>query len=264
MPARTLRCVYLDLDRTLLGRDSSLFHDGAGAFSVLGARAIEHCVRESVEVVITSGRAHDRVRDFARLFGQRSFIFEAGTGLALDGETHWETGTLRHGETTIREQVAERGFPALLQRHYDGCLAYPPRANRNRLVTHVFRGLVDVAEARALLAHAGGDDLQLIDNGRRGKSEHVYHLAPAGTGKAAGVARHRAMRGYRADECIAIGDSRADVGMAAQVGTFWLVANALAIDPSLEQIVARHPNARVAERGYGAGVHEAVTHAFEG
>ena len=51
-----LRALYVDLDGTLLGRGASLFHDGEGAFTLIGARALEACARADVEVVIYSGR----------------------------------------------------------------------------------------------------------------------------------------------------------------------------------------------------------------
>ena len=60
-------------------------------------------------------------------------------------------------------------------------------------------------------------------------------------------------RGSRRDECIAVGDSREDLGVAAEVGTFWLVANALERDPTIREAVAGRRNVRVAEAGYGAG-----------
>ena len=41
-------------------------------------------------------------------------------------------------------------------------------------------------------------------------------------------------RGYAPDDCIAVGDSREDMDAAVVVGTFWLVANALERDPTLE------------------------------
>ena len=46
-----LRCVYTDLDGTLLGRGASLFRDAEGNFSMLPARALEACHRAGVEVV---------------------------------------------------------------------------------------------------------------------------------------------------------------------------------------------------------------------
>ena len=58
-----MRCVYLDLDGTLLGRNASLLHDGDGAVSLLGMRAIEACLRADLEVVLTSGRRRAQVAE---------------------------------------------------------------------------------------------------------------------------------------------------------------------------------------------------------
>jgi hydroxymethylpyrimidine pyrophosphatase-like HAD family hydrolase len=84
----------------------------------------------------------------------------------------------------------------------------------------------------------------------------AYQLIPREVSKAAGVAFHRRARGYAEAECIAVGDSREDLGMDAVVGRFWLVANALERDPSLQ--AAMPPGVRVAEGSHGAGVYEAV------
>ena len=62
---------------------------------------------------------------------------------------------------------------------------------------------------------------------------HCYHLIPAAASKARAVARHMQNRGYRPEDCIAVGDSREDMDAATVVGTFWLVANALDRDPTL-------------------------------
>jgi hydroxymethylpyrimidine pyrophosphatase-like HAD family hydrolase len=256
--------VYLDLDRTLLGRGGSLFHDGEGAYSSLGARAVGRCLQEGVEVVVTTGRALDRVREPARIFGQRSLVFEAGAGVVVDGETRWLTGSLSaRAGLSVHDQIAARAVPELLLERFAGCLAYPDHKNRGRLVTHVFRGLVDVDEARAVLAAEGHGDLHLLDNGARaGGRAHVYHLAPVGTGKAAGVACHQRARGYERSECIAVGDSREDLSVAEHVGTFWLVANALDSDPELAGLAAARGNVRIAEHANGAGVDEAVAAAL--
>jgi hypothetical protein len=55
-----------------------------------------------------------------------------------------------------------------------------------------------------------------------------------------------------------VGDSREDLACAAQVETFWLVANAVERDPSIREALAGQGNARVCEAGHGAGVYEAV------
>ena len=91
----TLRCVYTDLDGTLLGKGASLFRTADGEFTLLGARALEACHRAGVEVVIKSGRRRAQVMEDARLLGQSSYIFEVGSGMVIDGELTFLTGDLQ-------------------------------------------------------------------------------------------------------------------------------------------------------------------------
>ena len=58
----SVRCLYLDLDGTLLGRGASLLHDGEGEVSIEGVRAVQACLRADVEVVLMSGRRRRRWR----------------------------------------------------------------------------------------------------------------------------------------------------------------------------------------------------------
>jgi hydroxymethylpyrimidine pyrophosphatase-like HAD family hydrolase len=263
-----MRCVYVDLDGTLLGPGASLLRDADGGFELLGVRALEACHRAGAEVVIYSGRRRAQVAEDARLLGQTAFVFEAGSGLVIDGELEWLTGGLvPEGELTIADKIAVSGAPDMLLSHYEGRLEYHEPWHLDRDVSHLFRGLIDVAEADALLREQGHEGLRLVDNGVvRSRSAalaelplvRAYHLVPATASKANAVARHMQARGYAPDEAIAIGDSREDLGAADVVGTFWLVANALTRDPSLQEVVAGRANVRVAEGSYGAGVYEAV------
>jgi hydroxymethylpyrimidine pyrophosphatase-like HAD family hydrolase len=259
--------VYLDLDGTLLGRGASLLHDGHGAVSIDGVRAVQACLRADVEVVLMSGRRRAQVFEDARLLGQRSFIYEAGACVVLDGEEHWLTGELMPGEHSIAEQIERSGAPAFLLEHYAGRLEYHEPWHLEREVSHLFRGLVEAAEVDRLLAERGHHDLRLVDNGvvnRRSQAlaalPHVrgYHLVPVGASKAAAVAMHRQMRGYAREETFAVGDSREDLACAAEVGAFWLVANAVAHDPSICDAIALHENVRVTDGANGSGVYEAV------
>lgn len=262
-----IRCLYLDLDGTLLGQGASLLHDGEGAISIDGVRALQACLRAEVEIVLMSGRRRAQVAEDARLFGQRCFIYEAGSCLVLDGEEHWLTGEVLPGELTVFEQIERSGAPSLLLQLFAGRLEYHEPWHLNRDASHLFRGLIDAAEADAALAAHGHERLRLVDNGvvsRRSPAlaelPHVrgYHLVVATASKAAAVAAHARMRGYAREELFAIGDSREDLGCAPHVSTFWLVANALQRDPSIAEAIARVPNVKVAEAAYGAGVYEAV------
>lgn len=263
-----MRCAYVDLDGTLLGRGASLLHDGDGGVSLLGVRAIEACLRAGVEVVLMSGRRRAQVNEDARLLGQSSYIFECGAGLVFEGELEWLTGELLPTDRqTIAEQIEAAGAPDLLLEHYAGRLEYHEPWHTAREVSHLFRGLVDAGEADALLASHGHEQLRLVDNGvvtRRSPAlaelPHVrgYHLLPAAASKARAVATHMRARGFEPEDAIAVGDSREDLDVAAHVGAFWLVANALARDPSIAAALGRYANARVAEGGNGEGVYEAV------
>jgi phosphoglycolate phosphatase len=261
------RCLYLDLDGTLLGRGASLLHDGDGAVSIEGVRAVQACLRAGVEVVLMSGRRRVQVFEDARLLGQSSYIFESGACVVLEGEQHWLTGELLPGELTIAEQISRSGAPALLLEHYSGRLEYHEPWHLEREVSHLFRGLVDAVEVDGFLTERGHENLRLVDNGVVGRRSEAladlpqvrgYHLVPTGASKAGAVALHRRARGYAREECFAVGDSREDLACAAHVEVFWLVANAVERDPSMREASASHDNVRIAEAGHGVGVYEAV------
>ena len=65
-------------------------------------------------------------------------------------------------------------------------------------------------------------------------------------------------RPHSPKQTLAVGDSREDLACAGEVGTFWLVANAVTRDPSITASIAAAGNVRVAEQAYGRGVYEAV------
>src|SRR5438093_11028910 len=87
-----LRCVYTDLDNTMLGKGASLLRDADGNFTALAIRALEACHRADVEVVIKSGRRKAQVYEDARLIGQPAYIYEMGCGLVDGPEEIFLTG----------------------------------------------------------------------------------------------------------------------------------------------------------------------------
>jgi phosphoglycolate phosphatase len=247
-----LRCVYTDLDGTLLGRGASLFHDGDGAFTLLPGRALEACHRAGVEVMLISGRRRGQVAEPARLIGAAAYCFEIGGGLVIDGEETWLCGDFqpRDGRTPW-QLIEESGAPALLLETYADRLEPHSPWHLGRDVTHLFRGAVDVDEANALLADRGHGGVRLLDNGTIDAERRCYHLAPAPASKAAAVAAHMHARGYASGDCIAVGDSHEDVQVAPIVGRFYLVANA---DPRLDG----GANIARTEAAHGDGFYEAV------
>ena len=267
-----LSCVYTDLDGTLLGKGSSLFHDAEGGFSMAQARALEACQRAGVEVVIMSGRREPQVAEAARLMGQSSYIYEAGCAFAIEGETTLMTGEMEPTEeATIYEQIEQRGIPKRLFEHFEGRLEYHAPWHHGRVLSHLFRGKVDVEEANALLGEYGDDDLRLLDNGAIGRPmptvegrTHAYHLVPRLVSKAGAVAAHARARGYDPADCIAVGDSVEDLEVAAAVGRFFVVANGPENDEGLRAALPAWDNATVTEGAMGDGFYEAVVSTLVG
>jgi HAD superfamily hydrolase (TIGR01484 family) len=260
-----LRCVYTDLDGTLLGRFGSLFADADGDWSDAGVRAIQACHRAGVELVIMSGRRESTVGADSRLLGQTSYIYEAGCGVVIDGERTLLTGEWRPNETgTPAQQLAAAGLPDLLFEAFPGKLEWHAPWHTGRELSHLFRGEVDVAAANELLVERGHTDVRFLDNGAISRPMegieivHAYHLVPGGASKAKAVAFHAQARGYARDETIAVGDSLEDLDVAASVGRFFVVANGPRRDPALATGLSSYPNASVTEGEMGEGVYEAI------
>jgi hydroxymethylpyrimidine pyrophosphatase-like HAD family hydrolase len=249
-----VRCVYTDLDGTLLGKGASLFRTAEGHFTLLAARALEACHRAGVEVVIKSGRRRAQVMEDARLIGQSSYIFEVGSGLVIDGELTFLTGDLQPREgLTVHAQIEQTGAPALLLERYAGRQEPHSPWHVDREVSHLFRGSIDARDANQLLEAEGHGALRLVDNGEIEDGRHAFHLIPAVSSKAAAVVAHMRARGYERDECIGVGDSREDLDVAEVVGRFFLVANA---------DVADVPGVERTEAPMSEGFYEAVVRAI--
>jgi len=261
----SLRCVYTDLDGTLLGHGASLFTDHEGNFSMWQAKGLEACHRAGVEVVIMSGRRQIQVHEDARIINQTSFIFEAGGAFSIDRELTMMTGDFElDPELTVVEQISERGVPEFLFESYPGKLEFHEPWHTGRTLSHLFRGDVDTAEVNRRLEEAGHGDLRLLDNGAISRPmpgievTHAYHLVPKGVSKAGAVAAHARARGYALDETIAVGDSVEDLEVAPSVGRFFIVANGPEGDPGVKTAIGNFPNVTVTEGRNGEGFYEAV------
>ena len=261
-----LSCVYTDLDGTLLGKGSSLFRDAEGSFSLAQARGLEACQRAGVEVVIMSGRREAQIHEAARLMGQTSYIYEAGCAFAIDGEKTLLTGDLVPDEDgTVYEKIEQRGIPKMLFEHFEGRLEYHAPWHHGRVLSHLFRGKVDVDAGNELLESEGHGDLRLLDNGAIGREmlnidgpTHAYHLVPRMVSKANAVTAHARARGYDPADCIAVGDSVEDLEVAAAVGRFFVVANGPERDPGLRAALPAWDNVTVTDGRMGEGFYEAV------
>ncbi len=248
----------------MLGRGGALFRDAEGGFSRAQALALEACHRADVEVVVKSGRREPQVRELTRLMGQTSYIYEAGCAVMIDGEETVLTGDWTHDDAgSPAEKIIAAGVPDLLFERFPKRLEWHTPWHTDRLFSHLFRGAVDVDEANAAMREQGHDDLRFLDNGAigheiDGQMAHAYHLVPGGASKARAVAFHMQVRGYSPEECIGIGDSLEDLGVAESVGQFFIVANGPERDPGLKEAISTRSNVTVTEAQMGDGFYEAI------
>ena len=245
LPSASARVLYVDVDGTLVSPGGDLFGDGSTALvdALLAARAA------GLAVVPVTGRGRVQVRELCRLLGLPRGIAELGC-IHLEGnEVRYELGRFPFvGETPV-EAMVNRG-PINLVRVTADLEPHDPW-NEGREATLILRGAADVEDVNKTLAHHGFEWCEFVDNGAlaRRPGSRAYHLAPAGTGKVAGVAIDRRRHGIDKADAVYIGDSAADLACAPEVGECWLVANA---EPDLEWPLRTSAS-------YGAGVAEVLS-----
>jgi phosphoglycolate phosphatase len=267
--------VIADLDGTVLGPGGSLFATAAGGTSARAAEAVAALHVAGIELVLASGRSRRGMFEPARLLGATTSISELGA-LIVERRGAEEVvlpnfGAFRAGGSPY-EEMARSGAGGYLLERFPGRLEpHVPWARQRREATMLFRGHIDEGEAAGALASAGYDWLELRDNGRlhgasvrdaplnsespRAVVVHAYHLVPRGTSKASAVRLLLDRRGIAPQDVVAVGDSPADVEIAAEVAAVFIVANG--VDPA-EHGRAAPANAWSTPGSYGDGFADAV------
>jgi hydroxymethylpyrimidine pyrophosphatase-like HAD family hydrolase len=235
--------LYTDLDGTMLARGGSVLADGAGEPSTRVVEAIVAVNRAGLRVVPVSGRTRLQLTELTRLMGWRDFIAEAGCVRVHDvglptTRVIYDTGVWPDSMTdgaTPYEIIRDAGAIDALQRTFPGQIEYHTPWHRHREGSHLLRGCLDLADARAVL---GTLDLPvgILDNGIVHPAEHglacfdapihAYHLVPEGVTKAQSISDDLASRGMPAEKAAAVGDSVTDLEMATATGVMVLVGNA--------------------------------------
>ena len=199
-----MRCLYVDLDGTLLGPDASLLTGADGRFSLLGvarARGLRAGRRRGRHLLGPQPVERVRGRPADRLVG-----LHLRARLRAGDRRRARVADRRPGPSaeagSIYDQIEAPGAPALLLERFAGQLEYhTPWSIRTRGLAPVSRRRRPRRGARCCLTSAGFGWLRSVDNGViRAASEqmpglpviHAYHLIPAGASKARAVARAHA------------------------------------------------------------------------
>ncbi len=258
--------LFTDLDGTLFAPGGLLLGDAHGAPSVATAEAVVAVNRAGLAAVVTTGRNRLQCMELSRVLGWRAFIAELGTVVVHDlyepptyflGD--WPEDALLPGETPF-DAIVRSGALEELGRHFPGRIEEHTPWHLDREATHVLRGNIDLAEARAAL-DALELPVMLIDNGIvraphntlvNVSEVHAYHLVPKGATKARAIDEVLARRGLVREDALAIGDSATDVAMADAVALGVLVRNALDDDRVVAE-AARRDNVIATRKERGEG-----------
>ena len=239
-----MKICYLDLDETLLGQGGGILRDGAGEFTDASIRVFEALHRAGAQSVLVSGRRLPELAAIGRMLGADGALGELG---ACDAGYPCEPGQ------TVHDAIAATGVVDMLLAWADGALErYEPWCN-GRFGSHLLIGTVG-DDAGELVETISGGTLRLVDNGAAtADGRRTFHLLPAQAGKGPAVARDIARRGARPEDCLAVGDSRADLELAEVVGLMAIVRNGVDHDPTLEDDAPW-----ITAGAHGAGALEAV------
>jgi len=259
---RGVRAIYTDLDGTMLGPRGSFLHAPDGSPSLEPAGALLEALAAGIDVVPASGRALRGLQTDARLLSLPNVIAEMGALISYDfGKEVVQNFGQTPGAGMPAAIMDEQGAVALVLRHYRDVLEMHTPWAAWRECTQLFRGLVDAKEVDAMLAKEDFGWLTLHDNGRlHGEylgipkgAARAYHLQPRGVSKGTAVRIDRERRAFDRERCVAMGDAFADLELAAEVGTFVIVCDALEGDPLLTGAVLALDNVIVTDKAQNLG-----------
>jgi len=262
--------VYTDVDGTLVGPKACFFLDTDSNYTLEPAKSLILAHESDLDVVMVSGRTRLQLLETARFLGTKNYISELGCQIIYDlgKETITNVGRLpaKNSNKSIFEIIADSGAVEILFRNFPGRLEYHTPWSQWRECTHLFRGFINTDEANRVLADNNLDYLKVVDNGaisRRGTlaalpEVHAYHLLPAQSGKCEAVKRDREIRTIPKEQTVAVGDAASDIVLAAEVGAFFLVKNAVTKDSEVAEMLERFDNAFVTDHEMGLGFAEVI------
>ncbi|MFN8015937.1 MAG: HAD hydrolase family protein [Acidimicrobiia bacterium] len=267
-----MKTIYLDLDGTLLGKNSSLLHTGAGDRTNIAVDTLRKIEETGNEVVVATGRTKEVTFEFCRSIGLTKYIGELGSIIHTDDSDHYNFGdeATRYMETNSLDpqglfQHTEKAARLLIE-NFSGNLESHDPHNRNRFATFLLRGNVDLEKANHILVENNFEIYELIANGHgrfrvsmpNVENVIVYHLAPKGTTKATGIKRDQEIRRLKKENCFMVGDGLADLQCYEYVNKVFVPSNGPLTDPDVETYARAHENIILLDKSHNEGFAQAV------
>ncbi|GAB4366064.1 MAG: hypothetical protein Kow0042_05720 [Calditrichia bacterium] len=238
-----IKVIYTDVDGTFV-TDGCLFRNTTG-YTLRNAQAIFTLLQHGVDVVMTSGREREKLKDTARILGFQNYIANLGIEIVYNqGEkvvTNFGIAVSNHQE--LKDYIRNTGVIQAIFKRFPGKIKYYTPWSDSLRTHHLLIGELNYPEVSEWLS-AEFEELRIIDNGavppgHGFSSPHAYHILPRNVGKRAAVALDKRERNLRTENLIGIGDSMEDVTIAGEVGIFFLLDDEV---PAREDNVIRIEN----------------------
>ena len=240
--------IYTDVDGTFVN-DGCLFCNRSG-YTLQNARAIYQLLQAGVDVVMTSGREKEKLKDTARILGFQNYIANLGIEIVYrQGEkviTHFGVDVPDH--QSLKNWILNTGVVDAIFNKFPGQVTfYQPWADLLR--THfLLVGELPDREAEKFI-QSEYPKLRIINNGevppyQNFKKPSAYHIVPGNVGKQEAVKIDKKERKLKTENLIGIGDSLEDVSLAPEVALFFLLD---------KNVASTYPNVIVIDNSDGSG-----------
>ena len=247
-----LKVIYSDLDGTLFNDQGCIIKDASGGYYFEALNLLEKIKTKGWDLVLVSGRNKFALRYNAQMIGVSNYIAELGSELVynLGKEVHVTFDNSRNNIDLTYEGEDLIKIIDLLKKEFPGKIEGKLEWAMHRSFNALFLGEIDLDKGNRLLRENGFGELILLDNGFSNLFQvdldinrlHIYNLMPRGVTKANGVKLDKKLRGFKTENCIALGDSMEDLKMADEVKYFFLMKNALEHEEELEVELNKYEN----------------------
>jgi HAD superfamily hydrolase (TIGR01484 family) len=219
--------LYTDVDGTFV-TGGCLLKNKTG-FTLKNAQAIYDLLISGVDVVMTSGREKEKLKDTARILGFQNYIANLGIEIVYNqGEkviNNYGIDVASHQD--LKSWIKKTGIITTILDKFSGQVTfYKPWSDILR--THfLLIGELDNNETEIFI-NKHFPKLRIIDNGvvppyGDFKNPHAYHIVPQNVGKKSAVQIDKSERNLKTENLIGIGDSLEDVSIADEVAFFFLL-----------------------------------------
>jgi HAD superfamily hydrolase (TIGR01484 family) len=269
---KNIKAIYTDCDGTLLNDRGSIINDGNGQYFFGAIQGLELLSTKGIDVVMISGRNRYQLRYNAQMLNLHNYIAELGAEVVYDRGREicptYDKKNYRHDFASLGEDFFN--VVELMKKSFPLKLDCKPEWNKNRNTNILFLGEIDTKEANRILAQNGFDDSMIINNGPTSlyisefpdSKTYFYNLMPKGVDKSKGVRLDKKIRGFKKENCLALGDSAEDLKMAAEVKYFFLMNNDINEEEHILEALPNYDNIFVTDKKMNRGWEEVISYLF--